>query len=484
MRIRLLVFILAIFSFATTNLTAQDDNYFTGMEFNEEAYNATPAPPLMLSREYSALPRSSSLKKYCPTPKNQGQQGSCVGWSSTYSARTILYAKRKNMTNTAAITNIAFSPSYVYNQIKLGSDCSRGSYVSSAMELLHKQGSPKLADHPYACNQTITTTDKNKASKYKIKTYRRLSNTGVSTVDAIQKSLSEGNPVVIGMAIYSSFSYAKGVWSGVQDNYRGGHAMTIIGYDDNKYGGSFELMNSWGATWGNGGFIWVKYSDMLTNCKEYYEMVGFAAEKPKPKEDDVTTTTIDMEGSIKFVKSDNSTMYATLSTSATRDFNIIKKTTSSNGSESTYKLNKSQASGTEFRMYISNNEPAYVYIIGYGTNSGKVDALYPFTGYSAYLGYKKNNVAIPGEDYYVQLDNKKGKDYLCVLYSRRALNINEVTTQIQNSSGKTFNDKVKEVLQSHLVDGNSVTFDKNNINFKAKSGGKSIIPIIVEFDHI
>ena len=484
MRIKLLVFILAVFSFATNNLIAQDGDFYTGMEFNEEAYNATPAPPLMLAREYTAMPRSSSLKKYCPTPKNQGQQGSCVGWSSTYAARTILYAKRKNMTNTASITNIAFSPSYVYNQIKLGNDCSRGSYVSSAMELLNKQGAPKLADHPYQCNQTITSSDKNKAGKYKIKTYRRLSNTGGDTKNAVKKSISEGNPVVIGMSIYSSFSYAKGVWNGVQDNFRGGHAMTIIGYDDNKYGGSFELMNSWGATWGNGGFIWVKYSDMLTNCKEYYEMVGFEAEKPKPKEDDIVVNPVDMEGSIKFVKSDNSTMYASLGTSATRDFNIIKKTTSTVGSESTYKLNKSQPSGTEFRMYISNNQPAYVYIIGYGTSSGKVSALYPFTGYSAYLGYKKNNVAIPSEDYYVQLDNKIGKDYLCVLYSRRPLNIHEITAKIKNSNGKTFNDKVKEVLQSKLVIGSNITFDKNNIEFKAKSNGKSVIPIIVEFDHI
>ena len=207
MRIKLLIFILAIFSFAITNLNAQDGDFYTGMEFNEEAYNATPAPPLMLAREYSAIPRSSSLKKYCPTPKNQGQQGSCVGWSSAYAARTILYAKRKNMTNTASITNIAFSPSYVYNQIKLGSDCSRGSYVSSAMELLNTQGAPKLTDHPYACNQTITSSDKSKASKYKIKTYRRLSNTGASTKDVVKKSLSEGNPVVIGMSIFSSFSF-------------------------------------------------------------------------------------------------------------------------------------------------------------------------------------------------------------------------------------------------------------------------------------
>ena len=33
------------------------------------------------------------------------------------------------------------------------------------------------------------------------------------------------------------------------------HAMTIIGYDDNKYGGAFEVMNSWGEAFGNKGFV-------------------------------------------------------------------------------------------------------------------------------------------------------------------------------------------------------------------------------------
>lgn len=33
-----------------------------------------------------------SLQRFCPTPQNQGQQGSCVGWGSAYTARTILQA--------------------------------------------------------------------------------------------------------------------------------------------------------------------------------------------------------------------------------------------------------------------------------------------------------------------------------------------------------------------------------------------------------
>jgi len=44
---------------------------------------------------------------------------------------------------------------------------------------------------------------------------------------------------------------------------RGGHAVTMVGYDDNKIThdgtGAFRLVNSWGTGWGNGGFFWMSY---------------------------------------------------------------------------------------------------------------------------------------------------------------------------------------------------------------------------------
>lgn len=56
----------------------------------------------------------------------------------------------------------------------------------------------------------------------------------------------------------------------------GGHAMTIVGYDDNIWVdvngngvvdsgemGAFKLANSWGATYANSGFIWVAYDAFL-----------------------------------------------------------------------------------------------------------------------------------------------------------------------------------------------------------------------------
>jgi hypothetical protein len=43
------------------------------------------------------------------------------------------------------------------------------------------------------------------------------------------------------------------------DKFMGGHAMTVVGYDDdNKY---FIIRNSWGENWGDKGYCYYKYED-------------------------------------------------------------------------------------------------------------------------------------------------------------------------------------------------------------------------------
>ena len=55
--------------------------------------------------------------------------------------------------------------------------------------------------------------------------------------------------------------------------------MTIIGYDDNKYGGSFEIMNSWGTDRGENGFYWVPYKRLIDLLNEWsYYRDGKVAE--------------------------------------------------------------------------------------------------------------------------------------------------------------------------------------------------------------
>jgi hypothetical protein len=41
-----------------------------------------------------------------------------------------------------------------------------------------------------------------------------------------------------------------------------GHAMVIIGYDDEKFGGSYRVLNSYGDNWQDNGKTWIRYKDL------------------------------------------------------------------------------------------------------------------------------------------------------------------------------------------------------------------------------
>ncbi|HEY6505159.1 MAG TPA: peptidase C1A papain, partial [Chitinophagaceae bacterium] len=101
----------------------------SGYSFNPDEFNkASVYEELDESNPGNALPEAVSLLQYAPPRGDQGQQGSCVAWSSAYAAQTVLRAAATHEDPAA----IAFSPSYLYNQIRL-EDC-QGSYIQRAME--------------------------------------------------------------------------------------------------------------------------------------------------------------------------------------------------------------------------------------------------------------------------------------------------------------------------------------------------------------
>ena len=49
--------------------------------------------------------------------------------------------------------------------------------------------------------------------------------------------------------------------------------MCVIGYDDDKYGGAFEVQNSWSTNWGNQGYTWIRYQDFANFTRYAYEII-------------------------------------------------------------------------------------------------------------------------------------------------------------------------------------------------------------------
>ena len=105
---------------------------------------------------------------------------------------------------------------------------------------------------------------------YRIQSYSPIE----SSVANIKIELNKQNIIGIGTFIDSSFVKLNSdnhLWSPNNESQTiGGHAMCIVGYDDSKFGGAFEVMNSWGTEWGEEGFCWMKYEDLINWTKQFW----------------------------------------------------------------------------------------------------------------------------------------------------------------------------------------------------------------------
>jgi C1A family cysteine protease len=208
-------------------------------------------------------------------PNGQGNEGSCVAWASTYTARS--YPAVASYTTTSGGLNYGavFSPEYVYNQTKLSADCGQGSYFVStgtnvgALDVLMQQGACLWKEMPYTdagCATQPTATQKSLAGGYKINRYEKVD--GFSTAE-LKNLLLSNTPLLIGATVDEGFAGADAsfVWKSGKGQSLGGHALVIIGYDDAK--NAFRVQNSWGTGWADSGYTWLDYG--------YYDQVVFEA---------------------------------------------------------------------------------------------------------------------------------------------------------------------------------------------------------------
>lgn len=258
-----------------------------GLILDDKSYYQVPyAENFLSSLSQSKLTSSVSLKAYAPVPQDQGSYNNCVGWASAYAARSIMEARKYNCKDPRLIKRNAFAPGFIYKLIAPGKSCYSPTSIELALEVMQNKGAAKFSMVEEICPSYLSKGVYASASKYKIQAYERLfyyKETPAEKVLSIKKSLAEAIPVIIGIRCTPSFEYADGydLWKPKESKQTKnffGHAMCIVAYDDNKYGGAFQIMNSWGTRWGNKGFIWVRYNDFTNFVKYAYIM------RPKRKQ--------------------------------------------------------------------------------------------------------------------------------------------------------------------------------------------------------
>jgi hypothetical protein len=450
--------------------------YPLGAILDGDAYGRLPRKASLASRAYEGLPKSCSLKQYAPLPGDQTDYGTCVAWAAAYAARTILESvalDRKDRTDT---TRNAFSPVYVYRSIRPDDpECREGAAIYWALDLMKNLGAARVIDLERSVNfPDVDLSHYEKSRKYPIADYVTLfsqeerAKPGL-VARTVKKSLVEGKPVIIGMNTPLSFMAAEDVWQPVESPryFYGGHAMCVVGYDDEKNGGAFEVINSWGGEWGNGGFVWIPYKAFVDFVLESYEMIENLA---------VYSDTVKFAGFARIEVSEGS---------GSKPAPLVPVP---GGFYRTDPLRE----GTRFRLVAGSGESAYVYVFAAArapeTPGGSGEfytpvLLFPPAGVSPLLNYNDSTVALPGEDRTFVLDAVPGTEYFFLLYAKQALDIRAIMRRFEGAEG-TPDERLAAALGGSLLRAGSVEYSEQSAVFTAETdNSRAVAALIVAIDH-
>ena len=454
---RKLICLLSIFFLSLTCVFSQG----MGAIFNEEAYSSLPRRAELAALSYEGLPSSFSLKQYAPLPGDQAEYGTCVAWAAAYAARTISESVALNRVNQTETTQNVFSPVFVYRNIRPDDpECVQGAQIYSALDLMRDTGAVKMLEvERTMAFPRVDLAYYRTSRNYPIADYVTLFSRDDRQKPAlitriVKKSLTEGKPVIIGINTPDSFIDAKDVWRPNEDprHFYYGHALCVVGYDDNRFGGAFEVMNSWGRKWGNGGYIWIPYETFINFVTEGYEIIENIAN---------FSDSIKFDGYVRMeVGQENA------------EFTLT--------GNKIYTATGTYTEGTRFRYVVGSRESAYVYSFSVSQPLGDSRfyapvLLFPQPGVSALLNYSDSSVILPGENTTLVM-GEAGTEYLITLYAKHSLDINGIMRRFQATEG-SLNKRLAAAVGDGLM--TLLVFSENEAAFTAEPDNPNIITALV-----
>ncbi|CAH1391941.1 unnamed protein product [Nezara viridula] len=186
--------------------------------------------------------------------KSQGSCGSCWAFSSTGAVEGQLFRKTGKLVSLSEQQLIDCSGSY-HN-----TGCDGGRIYSSFTYLMDAEGLEKEDSYPYeALNGTCRYNKDKVVPGTKLKAY---TNIRYRDDDALKAAVATVGPISVGVsANHDHFRFYKGgVFNGDTCKYMIDHAILLVGYGSENGEEYWLVKNSWGAAWGEGGYIRFKRS--------------------------------------------------------------------------------------------------------------------------------------------------------------------------------------------------------------------------------
>lgn len=386
-----------------------------GLVLEDDRYNQLPIDP-DYGKELGLQGKVDNKARF-PRVINQSNENNAVAWSATYYGMSALQSSVSD----------ALSPAFTYRSVQQKSlGCSEAISLIDVLESLSTQGAVPGRTMGFHCVDTLTKLLYDSAQRYLLSGYTRLFNTYDSKdrkVQAIKRAVHSKSPVVIGLLCPVSFQYAKEFWSPNEKPLReyGGHAVVVVGYDDAKFGGAFEVVNSWGKSWGKEGYSWIRYADVANFVLYGFEMLS-------------TTEKTDLE--ITFTTAEGAKMDPLISKSGL------------------YKFSQPYLTGQSFFIELFTKTPIFLNVIGIDV-SGQSGQLFPASKQSYLLAA---SLRLPAGGGYYTLEGAHGTNGLLFIFSRTQKALEQVIQSIS--------ERGMEALPSQ---SKTATWEKNKVRFSDKA---------------
>ncbi len=455
-----------------------------GLKFDPVQFSKLPkAPTTDGSKSIITLPFKVDLTRNVPTILRQDKTDlTCLAFSTTVYAIGTQRAAATNSTNSSTnLQNFALSPIHAFANVS-NQNCSQGLGLEVIANFLKEKGGIpyRVFDGIQCTDPRVTKFMKSKEGLTRVKEVQLVFNIDTKRDDGnllfdIKKHLFEKRPVVVGIPFNASFRtlprsnpYYVPKSAKLEDT---GHAVTIIGYDDNKQ--AFKLANSYGPEWCEDGFFWMHYTDFMTHAYGGFVMQLY----PEQPMDGTTTTTKTLGGKFEFKSI----------TPTSTGLSIVSETPR-HLSGGQYELNrKNWKVGQQFQLFVENtnqNERICVFSIN---DKNEINIHWPrdITYNEQVFGLGESDLAgpnarivIPGSESALIIE-ETGTDYLCILYGLNPIKseLQSVLKKIQSSSGPMLQ-RVQIALGSRLAKDH-VTYSPNKMEVEATPTQGDIVPIVL-----
>jgi len=526
-----------------------------GNNFEETDFLAVPVLSGSVTASRAALPPNCSLRQYAPPVGDQKDYNTCSAWASAYATRTIAFAVSHNYTvnnDYEKIISNTFSPDFVYNNVQPSGDCNQTSSLKKSLNFIADKGVLLKKGTSFACGASYIINDFDSAKNYRIKDFQRINNPATdseaSLVFKIKTLLANKNAIAFGMVTPDSFLgiQKSGEWLPTDADYKNidsvnrkllghhdGHAMCVIGYNDDVSGGSFEIMNSWGPSAGNSGFYWINYHDFFLFAYEMYTVSDFGPTSTS----DVATPAVNTSGTNKATAQTATPATATSVTvqsqspvaistpgEATSVINTIDNSLrlkgemelmlqkpdrsyegidvseriinttgqivdlnplSANYNYASFNVSKPLYSGNRYKIKFTLSQAAYIYVIS-KDDRNNYSRLFPQKDMneSPLINFTNATLYLPNERQNYKLDEVPGKEKMCVLLSKSPIDIKSLDQQVAIADNNMYQ-IISTSLVDRLIDIKNIKFTNNDrILFDSEVTENKVLAFFIEMDHL